>query len=477
MGKISLRERIGYGFGDMASSMFWKLFGIYLLFFYTDVMGLPAATVGTLFLITRIWDTLLDPVIGMIADRTTSKWGKFRPYLLYLAVPFGIMGLITFSVPGPGSSISLLLYIYITYSLMMLVYSFINVPYAALLGVISDDPKERNILASFRMGFAFAGSFIALALIEPLISFKGGSTRMAMPENATAWQWAVGVIACLCVLLFFLCFAWVKERVQPVRQQSASLKTDLRDLIRNKPWYILVAAGMAVLIFNSIRDGAAMYYFRYYIQKNEAVQLGTIAINFSTLYLVVGQVANLIGVMLAFPLANRIGKKACFSLAMGIASVLSVLFYWLGQGDIELIFVLQLLISCCAGTVFPLLWSMYADIADYSEWKTGRRATGLIFSSSSMSQKMGWTFGSALTAWLLAAFGFQANQVQGELAQTGIRLMLSWLPAVGAVIALVMIYFYPLTDAQMNKIGKTLKERRSSVEDEKSGIQKTANES
>lgn len=460
MGQISLKEKIGYGFGDMASSMFWKLFGIYLLFFYTDVMGLPAAAVGTLLLITRIWDTLLDPVIGMIADRTQSRFGKFRPYLLYLAIPFGIMGIVTFTVPDLGSQQQLLIYVYGTYSLMMLVYSFINVPYAALLGVISEDPKERNILASFRMGFAFAGSFVALALIEPLISYRGGSTQLSMPQNATAWQWAVGVIAILCVILFLFCFAWVKERVQPIRHTSTTFKTDLRDLLSNRPWVILVVAGIAVLIFNSIRDGAAMYYFRYYIHENEAIQLGRFAINFSTLYLVIGQIANLIGVMMAFPLANKYGKKRCFSIAMGIASILSILFFWMGQYDIVLIFLLQFMISCCAGTVFPLLWSMYADIADYSEWKTGRRATGLIFSSSSMSQKMGWTIGSALTAWLLAAFGFQANQVQEELAQTGIRLMLSWLPAIGSVTALIMIYFYPLSDAEMIRIGTILKEQR-----------------
>ena len=184
--RIKLREKIGYGFGDMASSMFWKLFGIYLLFFYTDVFGIAAAAVGTMFLITRIWDTFFDPVVGVIADRTKSKWGKFRPYLLYVAIPFGIIGVLTFTVPS-FSGTGMLLYAYITYSVMMMIYSLINVPYASLLGVISADPKQRNTLASFRMAFAFAGSLIALALIEPLVNIfskKAGG----IVDTKSGWQ-------------------------------------------------------------------------------------------------------------------------------------------------------------------------------------------------------------------------------------------------------------------------------------------------
>jgi GPH family glycoside/pentoside/hexuronide:cation symporter len=457
-GRIKLREKIGYGFGDMASSMFWKLFGTYLLFFYTDVFGIAAAAVGTMFLITRIWDTFFDPVVGVIADRTKSKWGKFRPYLLYVAVPFGIIGVLTFTVPS-FSGTGMLLYAYITYSVMMMIYSLINVPYASLLGVISSDPKQRNTFASFRMAFAFAGSLIALALIEPLVNIfskkAGGIINLK-----SGWQLAVMVIAAICVLLFILCFSWVKERVQPLKEEKSSLKTDVRDLFKNRPWWILLGAGVAALIFNSIRDGATIYYFKYVIQNTEAFSISATAISWSTLYLIVGQGANIIGVILASPVANRVGKKNTFLWAMGTATLLSIIFYWLHARQIGLIFVFQFFISICAGIIFPLLWSMYADIVDYSEWKTGRRATGLIFSSSSMSQKLGWTIGGALTGWLLGAFGFRANVLQGAEAQTGIRLMLSFLPAAGALLSVFFIALYPLSEKRVIEITGNLEEKR-----------------
>lgn len=458
MSQISLKEKIGYGFGDMASSMFWKLFGMYLMFFYTDVMGITAAAVGTMFLVSRIWDTVFDPVVGVMTDRTSSKWGKFRPYLLYMAIPFGVIGVLTFTTPGytaPGK----LVYAYITYSLMMMVYSLINVPYASLLGVISPDAKDRNTLASYRMAFAFIGSFIALALLEPLVSYfsHAGNT-----ENVQrGWQLAVVVIALICVLLFVGCFAWVKERVQPIREDRSSLKEDFKDLYKNRPWWILLGAGIAALIFNSIRDGATLYYFKYYVVNTDAFTFFKTSITYSTLYLMVGQGANIIGVIIASPIANRIGKKRTYMGAMAIASVLSILFYWLGKAQLAMIFAFQFVISICAGIIFPLLWSMYADIADYSEWKNGRRATGLIFSSSSMSQKFGWTIGGALTGWLLAAFGFEANSVQSAGAQNGIVSMLSFLPAVGSILSVIFIAMYPLSESKIAAIANELEHRRS----------------
>ncbi|GAA3941443.1 MFS transporter [Chitinophaga oryziterrae] len=451
---IKLKEKIAYGFGDMASSMFWKLFGMYLMFFYTDIFGLKAAAVGTMFLITRIWDTLFDPVAGTLADRTNSRWGKFRPYILYVAIPFGVTGVLTFSTPdlSPGGK---LVYAYITYSAMMMIYSLINVPYASLLGVISPDAKDRNTLASFRMAFAFGGSLIALALIEPLVALFSKDSN-----QQTGWQMGVAVIAVICVLLFLGCFAGVKERVQPIKEENPSLKEDIADLTGNKPWWILLCAGIMALIFNSIRDGATLYYFKYFIQNIEAFKLGSTSITYSTLYLVVGQGANIIGVISASPVANRIGKKSTYMGAMVIASIFSILFYWLGKDQLILIFSFQLIISICAGIIFPLLWSMYADIADYSEWKSGRRATGLIFSSSSMSQKFGWTIGGALTGWLLDAFGFKANQVQAGSVQTGILLMLSFLPAIGSVLSIVFIALYPLSESRVAEIAIALEQRR-----------------
>lgn len=457
---IKLTEKIGYGFGDMASSMFWKLFGAYLMIFYTDVFGLPAAVVGTMFLITRIWDSAFDPIVGVVADRTHSRWGKFRPYLLWLAVPFGIIGILTFVTPD-WSPTGKLIYAYVTYSLMMMIYSAINVPYASLLGVMSPNPKERNTLSTYRMTFAYIGSFIALLLFMPLVNFFSGNSK-EFADQQTGWTLAVVVIAILCIVLFFGCFAWTKERVKPIKETQNPLKEDLKDLFKNKPWWILLGAGVAALVFNSIRDGATVYYFKYFVVEEDYATVSFFGMSFvlSGLYLALGQAANIIGVIAAAPVSNRIGKRNTYMWAMIIATVLSVIFYWFDKDDLIWMFVFQALISVCAGSIFPLLWSMYADCADYSELKTGNRATGLIFSSSSMSQKFGWAIGTAVTGWLLGFFGFQANAVQSEEAISGIKMFLSFLPAIGTILSVVFISMYPLTENKMKDITTELEHKR-----------------
>lgn len=464
--KIGLSEKIGYGLGDMSSSMFWKLFGAYLMLFYTDVFGISAAVVGTMFAVTRVWDSFFDPVVGAFADRTSSRWGRFRPYLLFLAVPFGLIGVITFLTP-PFDNTGKIIYAYATYALMMMVYSAINVPYASLLGVMSPDPSHRNTLATYRMTFAYLGSFIALLLFMPLVNAFGGGdvngpTRLWFTAPQFGWFMAVVVIAAICVVLFLACFALTKERVEPIKHEKTSLKTDFRDLVHNKPWWILLGAGVSSLVFNSIRDGATVYYFKYYVDETAVGNISILGLPFvlSGIYLGVGQAANIVGVILAAPVSNRIGKRNTFISSMALATVLSVIFFWLNKDQLYLIFVFQVLISICAGSIFPLLWSMYADCADYSELRTGNRATGLIFSSSSMSQKFGWAFGSAITGWMLAQFGFKANAVQSAETIQGIKMFLSILPAVGALLSLVFIYFYPLSESKMKTITAELQEKR-----------------
>jgi len=450
---VRLKEKMAYGFGDAASSMFWKLFGMYLLIFYTDVVGLPAAAVGTMFLITRIWDSVFDPVVGVISDRTQTKWGKFRPYLLWVAAPFGLLGFLTFSSPDLSAT-GKMVYAYVTYSFMMMVYSLINVPYASLLGVISAQPETRTELSSYRMIFAFIGSIVVLLLVEPLVDIFS----RVRSDVGFGWQMTIAVFAVLAIILFLLCFSWTKERIKPIKEGVNTFKDDFRDLWKNRPWWILLGAGIATLIFNSIRDGAAVFYFKYYVQGAAVLNFGFLdtSLSLTTVFLVLGQLANIVGILMVISISNRIGKKRTFLFAMLIATFLSVLFYFLGREQIFLIMFLQFCISMCAGSIFPLLWSMYADIADFSEWKTGRRATGLIFSSSSMSQKFGWTIGGALTGWLLAYYGFEANVEQTVGTQNGIRLMLSILPAIGAALSILFISLYPLTKAKSTEIAEEL---------------------
>lgn len=456
--KISLKEKIGYGLGDAASSMFWKIFSMYLLFFYTDVFGLAPAVVGTMFLITRIWDSCFDPIVGILADRTKSKWGKFRPYLLWVAIPFAVIGVLTFYTPDFDEK-GKIIYAYVTYSLMMMIYSLINVPYASLLGVMSSDRKERNTLSSYRMVFAFGGSLLALWLIEPLVNYFGGNLN-----SKTGWLATIAIFGLITTVFFWACFAFTKERIKPIENEQNNLKEDLKDLLQNKPWWILLGAGIGALVFNSIRDGAAVYYFKYYVSSSVNFDFSLFGTDFhmtpTSIYLVLGQAANIIGVIAATPIANKIGKKKTFFGAMALAAILSLIFYLFGKEDILLIMSFQVLISICAGCIFPLIWSMYADSADYSEWKQGRRATGLVFSASSMSQKFGWTIGGAGAGWLLGYYGFQANVEQTATAQNGIQLMLSILPAIAAAISVAFILFYPLSEEKLQIIEQDLNEKR-----------------
>jgi GPH family glycoside/pentoside/hexuronide:cation symporter len=470
--KISLKDKIGYGFGDMASSMFWKIFGMYLLFFYTKVFGISPAAAGAMLLLTRIWDAANDPLMGIIADRTRSRWGKYRPYLLWFAVPFAVVGVLTFYTPNLGES-GRLAYAYITYTLMMMVYTAVNVPYASLLGVMSPHPEERNILSSYRMFFAFTGSFITFMLLQPLVDFfagvfDSGTAAVANAADATSistspagWTAAVAVVGAICAVLLYLCFKLTRERVKPVNDdENTSIKQDLRNLARSSPWWILVGSGLAALLFNAIRDSVALFYFADYIQVS--YKMPVLGWTVATIYLLAGQAASMLGVALAAPLSNRYGKKQTYMVAMSLAAVLSVSFFALAPHQLALIMALQILISICAGYVLPLLWSMYADIVDHQEWKTGRRATGLIFSSSSMSQKMGWAFGAALSGWLLAWFGYdQTAAVQPGSAILGVRLMLSWLPGVSCALAVAGMMFYPLSEKRVKEIAEELEARRA----------------
>jgi GPH family glycoside/pentoside/hexuronide:cation symporter len=270
------------------------------------------------------------------------------------------------------------------------------------------------------------------------------------------------VIAILCVIFFVGCFLLTKERIKPIDSKNDSLKDDVKDLLKNNPWWILLGSGIAALIFNSIRDGAAVYYFKYYVQNIGTFKLPFISasLTLTTFYFVLGQAFNIVGIIFVTPLSNKFGKKSIYLGAMVLATALSIGFFFLHSDSIALILVMQCLISMCAGSIFPLLWSMYADISDYSEWKTGRRATGLIFSSSSMSQKFGLTLGGALTGWLLGYYGFKANVVQTGEVQNGIRLMLSIFPAIGTVLSVIFISIYPLNEKTMSRVSLELNEKR-----------------
>ncbi|WP_418993010.1 MFS transporter [Alistipes sp.] len=462
MTRAPLSEKIGYGLGDMSSSMFWKIFSYYLPFFYSNIFGLGLEHAAVLLLVTKLWDAVSDPMMGLLADRTRSRWGRYRPYLLWMALPFAAAGILTFTTPAWGET-GKLVWAYSTYLLMMTVYTAINVPYGAMLGVVTDDSRERTVFSSYRMFFAYGGSFLALALFEPLCNlFTGRDSGGA----ARGWFWAMVVIAAICAGLFLLCFRLTRERVVPAEDATPggrSVARDLRALAANGPWWLLLGVAVAALLFNSIRGGAAAYFFKDYVGTDNA--LGGSMILTCGAFLAVGEVANMAGVVLAVPLSRRLGKRMTYLWAMVVSGLLSAAFFFVPAttAGCWTMVALQVVVSAAAGVTFPLLWSMFADVADYSELRHGHGSTGLIFSSSSMAQKFGGAFGSALILWLLASYGYDttAGAAQNGQAILGLRMLMSWLPAAGCALAAVLVVLYPLGERRMREIGEKLALRRA----------------
>lgn len=472
--KAGLSEKIGYGFGDMSSSMFWKIFSYYLPFFYSNIFGLSLAHAGTLVLVTKLYDAVSDPVMGLVADRTNTRWGKYRPYLLWIAIPFAVAGVLAFFTPQTDNYTFKHVYAYVTYILMMTVYTAINVPYGAMLGVMTDDSREKSVFSSFRMFFAFIGSFIAMGSFEPLLKLRQSilgtlPAEWTLADSTPAdWTIAVSVIGIVCAVLFILSFLMTRERVteaemakEPVKENSnetakTSVAGDLKALVANGPWWMLLGGGIAILLFNCVRGGAAAYYF--------ADVLGTNAIFTLALFLTVGEISQLVGVVVTVPVSEKIGKKATFLLVLVAVTVLSIIVAFLPETPAGMwaLLVSQILICIAIGINSPLLWSMFADVADYSELKNGRASTGLIFSSSSMAQKFGAAFGSAIVLWVLMAFGYDnaKGAVQTPEALATIKALISWIPAIGSAAGIAIMLGYPLTDKKMSEIRQELSKKR-----------------
>lgn len=472
--KVGLPEKIGYGFGDMSSSMFWKIFSYYLPFFYSNIFGLSLAHAGTLVLVTKLYDAVSDPVMGLIADRTNTRWGKYRPYLLWIAIPFAVAGVLAFFTPQTDNYTFKHVYAYVTYILMMTVYTAINVPYGAMLGVMTDDSREKSVFSSFRMFFAFIGSFIAMGSFEPLLKLRQSilgtlPAEWTLADSTPAdWTIAVSVIGIVCAVLFILSFMMTREHVTeaemakaPVRENSdetakTSMVEDLKALVANGPWWMLLGGGIAILLFNCVRGGAAAYYF--------ADVLGTNAIFTLALFLTVGEISQLVGVVVTVPVSEKIGKKATFLLVLVAVTVLSIIVAFLPETPAGMwaLLVSQILICIAIGINSPLLWSMFADVADYSELKNGRASTGLIFSSSSMAQKFGAAFGSAIVLWVLMAFGYDnaKGAVQTPEALATIKALISWIPAIGSAAGIAIMLGYPLTDKKMSDMRQELSKKR-----------------
>ncbi|MDD5183650.1 MAG: MFS transporter [Paludibacter sp.] len=441
--KLSFKEKVGYSLGDTASHFVWDMVGFWLLFFYTDVYGISAAAAGTIMLVARFWDMAIDPIIGVVSDRTKTRWGKFRPYILFGAIPYAVLAILTFTTPNFGE-VGKIIYAGATYVLLMTAYATINLPYSALGAVMTDDTYERAGLNTYRFIAGFIGQFVVTGLALTLAQYFGHG------DKAQGFQYTLFLFAGLSLVFFFITFQTTKERVQPPKAQKNSLKEDLKNLFQNKAWVILAIVGIVSFVMFAMQNAAIAYYFKYYLGQEDNVQL----------FNVIGTVALIVALPLSKPLAKRFGNRNVFIGSSLISGLFFMLIYLPGVKDITTIYVFNVIAKMAYAPAVPLLWTMIADSADYGEWKTGRRATGLYFSAAVFAQKAGWGIGAAIAGWILAWSSFVPNVVQNDTAITGIKLLVSVIPGILYMSCAIFMIFYKIDKKTTDQMKIDLDARR-----------------
>lgn len=483
--RLPVKEKIGYAMGDIATNFFFQSMILYQTRFYTDTVGLSAVAVGSMFLILRLADAVVDPVIGALADRTQTRWGKFRPWVLYTALPFGLIFWLVYVTPDVGPH-GKLVYAYLTYSLVMLLYSANNTPYSALMGVMTPDASERSSLAGYRFVGALVGQFIIQALPLPLV------IKFGQGNSARGWAITMAIFGALIVILNLVTFATTRERVQPPPGERHPLRDDLKDVFTCRPWLVMFILTLLVFTMLVVRGSSSNYLFAYYLDQGQirdflgAVGLAGIgtgpvtgwkaaldglgllvrpdgsnaaAVGLS-LWFVLGSLVQIGGIMVSKPLADRFGKKAVFIAGVSVTTVATLLVFFVGPTSIGLLFWLGILWAVGWGPTIPLLWVMIADVADYSEWKTSRRATGFMYAGILFALKAGLSLGGAMSAWVIEAYGYVPNVAQTEHALLGIRLGASVYPAIALALVLVCLAIYPIGKTLNLRIQEELTERR-----------------
>ena len=440
---ISLKEKIGYGIGDLGFNFYWANISAFLLIFYTDTFGISAAAAGTMMLISKIIDAFADPIIGAFGDRTKSRHGNFRPYLIWFGLPLAAAGVLTYTTPDLSEG-GKLIWAYGTFSFMMIAYSLLNIPYSALAGVISSNSQERTTLISFRFIGAFTGTIIVNYYTLSLVKWLGGANELR------GWQLTMGLYGILAAIIFVIVFLSTKERVKNPPQQKSKVSDDIKDLLNNGPWLVLFSLALIIMITITMRSGATIYYIKYFVNRPDLIKY------FLTSY----SVAMVVGASITPILTLYIDKKLLMVILMSITGLLSIGFFFIPKDAIELIFVVNILIGLALGPKSPLAFSMYADTADYTEWKTGRRATGLTFAAANFSQKLGGALASFIIGLVLAAMGYVANTAQSNASQTGIVVLISIIPGVFALLAAFVMKFYKLNNKQISTIQLELKARK-----------------
>ena len=472
--KLSISEKIGYSLGDLAANLVFQTLMTYLAYFYTDIYGLEANdATAIIFIVGTIAAFGFNPIVGAIADRTNSKWGKFRPWILWTAVPLGIVSVLAFSTPDFEYQ-GKVIYAVITYTLLLLLYASSNLPYSALSGVITGDMKERNSISSYRFVAVMFAQFFVQVFMLPIIIYAGNGDKAIGIELVMTWLAIIGTF------MLLITFVTTKERIVPTAEQKSTVMEDLSDLIKNKPWVIMLFLTTLTFVSLAMKGGSYVYYFENYVDKTRLTDfispildfLSSIGVNFFGndpvsagfgLFNAGGIIFMIIGIGLSKPLADAYGKRNIFGFFLLVSTLFIILFNFFDKTSVELMFGAQVLHGFFYGITIPLLWAMIADVADYSEWKNNRRATAIIFSAMMVGLKLGLTIGSALVAKILGSYGYipGAENGQTEVAIQGTKMLVSMFPAIPFLIGVVLLFFYEINKEMESQIEIDLKQRRT----------------
>lgn len=478
--KLSIKEKIGYSLGDLAANLVFQTLMTYLAYFYTDIYGLEANHASAIILAVGLVAAFgFNPIIGAIADRTSSRWGKFRPWILWTAVPLGVIALLAFSTPDFAYK-GKVIYAVVTYTLLLLLYAANNLPYSALSGVITGDMGERNSISSYRFVAVMFAQFFVQVFMLPIIESAGGGDKAVGIEIVMTWLAIIGTV------MLIITFLTTRERIVPTAEQKSSVKEDLADLFKNRPWVIILVVTTLVFVTLAMKGGSYVYYFENYVDETSLTafiqpildSLSTIGINFFGenpvsagfgLFNAGGIIFMIVGITLSKRLADKYGKRDVFAAALFISTLFIIAFYFFKSKSVSLMFASQILHGFFYGLTIPLLWAMIADVADYSEWKNNRRATAIIFSAMMVGLKGGLSIGGALLTWILGLFGYITKEaavagqllVQPESAVQGTKMLVSIFPAIPFLIAIVLLFFYEINKKMEVDIEKELAERRT----------------
>jgi Na+/melibiose symporter-like transporter len=497
--KLPVAEKIGYSLGDAAANFVFMTMILFQANFYTDVMAITPERAGFIILVARLWDAFFDPVMGVLADRTRSRWGRFRPWILFTALPWGIVMVLAYTTPSGWSATSVVTYALVTNILLMTLYSANNMPYAALGGVMTGDVQERANLNSYRFVAVNLAQLAVGGFTLPLVAKFAGLYGDGESARATGWQITMAIWAVVCVVFFLITFATTRERIEPTVVHKSTPKQDFADLARNSPWIVMFVMTLIHFSILSLKGGAFYNYYHYYADRRAlfdfleklhltapplaegATQPGgileflgyvvhadradlmnsNVADVANSVINIVEKIVFIIVIMCSPMLSKAFGKKTIAVVGFALTAVVSALFYLPSPTDIGWMIALTVLAAIAYGPTIPLLWAMFADVADYSEWKTGRRATGIVFATIGFALKAGLSIGSFLLLTLLAHYGYKANVAQSERTLHGIRLCCSFVPAVLFAVCTLLLFAYKINKQLTMQIAADLAKRRA----------------